>query len=101
MHIANRAELDGIVDGVGVDTFSGPLARYLIGKGVSNTKSKRATLLSVHFHHGRLQSGEVYVKSNDFGITSSKTFEGHPNSLLVTIPRCAVVFRRRFDLADL
>jgi hypothetical protein len=25
----------------------------------------------------------VYVKSNDFGITSSKTFEGHPNSLLV------------------
>jgi hypothetical protein len=25
----------------------------------------------------------VYVKSNDFSITSSKTFEGHPNSLLV------------------
>jgi hypothetical protein len=25
----------------------------------------------------------AYVKSNDFSITSSKTFEGHPNSLLV------------------
>merc|ERR1719478_2061066 len=25
----------------------------------------------------------VYIKSNEFSITSSKTFEGHPNSLLV------------------